>query len=311
MKKMNLLIIGVGRMGETHLSLYKKINRNLDIFIYDRDIDLSQKIANKYNVKLLKSFSETIDKKIDICDVCLPTYLHFSYIKKAIKLNSHIIVEKPTVISVKQWEILYKILKNYKKIFMCAYVDRFYEPFLYVNNYFKKTGAKIINFTSHRWGNCPQKGSWFLEKNKSGGVLMDLAIHDIDFICSNINQLQMTKFLASVEKTNLEMIFKINKLTIGSISAGWSIPENDNNNFYNDFTILTDKGIISYNSISKDLYIKNQKIHIKSERYPNAYLKELKYFIEKILSNDKNNQKELDTINKTMLLINKINKNGK
>lgn len=307
MKKLNLLIIGVGRMGETHLSLYKKIDKNLNLFVYDNNTNLCQKIADKYNITYLRDFNEAKNINIDICDICLPNHLHFDYIKRAIKLNTHIIVEKPVVISDKEWQLLSSYLNNYKKVFMCAYVERYFQPYLLVKKFLEENNAKILNFSFTRWGNNLESGSWLLDTNKSGGVLMDLGIHDVDFLCSIIDTISKIDLLSFNKKDQYsELLLNINNSIIGSISAGWNIPKNDVNNFYNSFTILTDRGIIKYDSITKDLYINDKKNNIKKERYPDAYSKELKVFIQKIFSRKINNKDELNIITKTMFLLNKI-----
>lgn len=307
MKKLNLLIIGTGKMGETHLSLYIKNNKKLNIFVYDKNSNLCQKIADKYNVTCLSDFNEVKNKNIDICDICLPNHLHFDYIKQAIKLNTHIIVEKPVVMSSKEWQLLSNNLNNYKKVFMCAYVERYFQPYLLVKKFLEENNAKIINFSFTRWGNNLESGSWLSDISKSGGVLMDLGIHDVDFLCSIIDPINKIDLLSFNKKDQCsELLLKINNSIIGSISSGWNILKNEVNNFYNSFIILTNKGILKYDSITKDLYINGKKNNIKKDRYPDAYSKELKVFIQKTFSRKINNKNELNIITKTMFLLKKI-----
>jgi len=128
---MNICIIGAGKMGETHLEMYRTLRIGRKVYIIDTNKKRGIELAKKYGGVFKNNLDQLSSKlKIDICDICTPTYLHLYYIKKAVKLSTHIIVEKPPVLNYKESLTLSKIIKNYPRVFMTAYSERFFMPFV-------------------------------------------------------------------------------------------------------------------------------------------------------------------------------------
>jgi predicted dehydrogenase len=310
---MNICIIGAGKMGETHLEMYKTLGIGKKIYIIDTNRKRGLEVAKKHNVIFENDFKKLFSKsKIDVCDICVPTYLHLYYIKIAVKLSADIIVEKPAVLNYKESLILSKIINNYPRVFMTAYSERFFKPFVLLKD-FCKNSNRIIRFSFRRWGVKP-KSKWYSDNSKSGGVLLDLAIHDIDFLCLITHHLKHNLNVCGVKKTsignksqNIEIIIKINKSGLGNISTSW-LPPSDQIQFYNGFELVTDKGFVSYDSLSSSMKINQKILKISQQRYPDSYQEEIKAFLKKIKTRNFNNKKEMEIILKTMNLIEEIKK---
>lgn len=302
---MNICIIGVGKMGETHLDIYRKIGIKNNIYLIDNDEQRGRSIAKKYQAEYINNYEDFSSRnKVDLTDICLPNYLHFEYIKKAIKIKSHIIVEKPPVLGKKEYQELIISLKNYPKIFSCAFVDRYHQPFETARDFCGS--SKIVSFSFHRWGQRPDSRSWLLDYKKSGGCLMDLGIHDLDFLCSLVKKINNISAVSLSGTNQSDLTIRLNNFSVGHISSGWSLANKNPIKFYNSFQIATVNGLISYDSISNILSVNNTLIEISERRYPDAYQKELSHLLNRIQSNDLDNTFEVDQINKTMNIFNKI-----
>jgi len=77
-----VLIVGLGSMGRTHLRAYQKMNnvRIAGIVDIQEQLELNSKDISYFN-----SFDEAVEtlERIDVIDICLPTYLHKEYVKKS------------------------------------------------------------------------------------------------------------------------------------------------------------------------------------------------------------------------------------
>ena len=79
----------------------------------------------KNYVRLLPEFGDLIimdravDPSVDCVVIATPAHTHYGYIKEALKLDKHILVEKPMVLSLKQAEEIKSLLGD--KTFMVAH----------------------------------------------------------------------------------------------------------------------------------------------------------------------------------------------
>ncbi|MEQ2529267.1 Gfo/Idh/MocA family oxidoreductase [Bacillaceae bacterium CLA-AA-H227] len=158
----NVAIVGMGFMGMTHLQAYQKM-KNVQVTAIESN-----------------EFDELLRKKVDVIDICLPTFLHEEYIIKAAHAGKHIICEKPlTLTSESAARIIDAVQQNNVRLFV-GHVLRFWPEYKQIKLYSKKEKYDIVH--AQRLGQLPKWSTWFQYPEKSGGALFDLHIHDIDFL---------------------------------------------------------------------------------------------------------------------------------
>ena len=180
-------LIGMGRMGITHLSI---LNSNQDVNIV-AVCDTSKTMLNMIN-KYLKIKTYTNYKKmfseneLDFVIISTPPDSHFSLITAAIDKNINIFVEKPfTMSSTEGTEILNK-MSGKALVNQVGYVNRFNEIFEKLKSILEdKLIGDIKAFKSEMYGATvlkDSKGSWRSNKLKGGGCLYEFAAHCIDIV---------------------------------------------------------------------------------------------------------------------------------
>ena len=110
MEKVNISLIGIGRMGQFHLNVINQINSINLSGIYDSDEKHLNEISSKYNINKFGSLEEAIDK-CDAVIIASPTKFHFDIAKKSIQKGKHVLVEKPMTenfIQAEELEIMVK-----------------------------------------------------------------------------------------------------------------------------------------------------------------------------------------------------------
>lgn len=306
MRSKNICIVGVGLMGKTHLDIYKKIGVEGNIILVDTDQKRLEEIAGKYAVSFSPSFEEaTRQKSIDICDICVPTKYHLQFIKKAINANVNILVEKPAVLNYEETNELTDLLLNYHKVFMCAFVERYFEPYMLAKQFSQK--GSLIFFLFERFGGKPKEGSWYADRQLSGGVLLDLGVHDIDFFCNICTPKKEEEVHAFNNNGGISTI--LNGSVSGIFNCGWTLPITNKVDFYNAFKLITDRGIFTYDSMMKSICENGEVIKINEDRYPQAYRREIETFLSRVDNfKPEDNERELNLIRRTMEIVNKASK---
>lgn len=190
-------VIGLGMMGNTHLDVYTKLKGVKVVAVADADPDrLSGKVRAGGNVKgqakaafNLADFArhaEGMDliarEDIDLVDICLPTPMHLKYALAAIKAGKHVLLEKPMARTAKDAQTLAKAAKATKKNVMVAMCMRFWPGWTWLKEAVEKnTYGKVRAAHFRRVANHPG-GPFYKNGDASGGAILDLHIHDTDFI---------------------------------------------------------------------------------------------------------------------------------
>lgn len=212
MEKVNISLIGVGRMGQFHLNVINQINSINLTGIYDADEKHLKEISSKYNLNSFSSLDEAIDK-CDAVIIASPTKFHFDIAKKSVQKGKHVLVEKPMTENYIQAEELEAIVKEKNIIFQVGHVERFngavQELHHIIENPYLIEARRLAPFTP---------------RITDVGVVFDIMIHDLDIVTSLVKK-PLIRFSASGKriKTKNEDIasalLEFEGNTIATISA--------------------------------------------------------------------------------------------
>ena len=188
-KKLRIGVVGVGGMGNLHISCYKEM-QNVEVvglcdIVEGRAEEVRKAHKLSENVFTCTDFNELIVRDdVDAIDIATPNYMHPVIAIAAMKAGKHVFSEKPDCITVEQAEEMKKTSEETGKVLMVMRNNRWYEPSIYAKNFIKE--GKVGDIYSGRCGwvrrrGIPGKGGWFTTKAQSGGgPLIDLGVHMID-----------------------------------------------------------------------------------------------------------------------------------
>lgn len=169
-------------MGNVHARQYSGME-DVELAVFDRDSDRSQKASSRWNAKSHASL-EDLMRAVDVVDICLPTDLHHQTGLAAIAAGRAVFMEKPMALTVEAAEEVVTAAAKANVPLMPGQVVRFFPEFAAGNRMVKngKIGLPAAART-RRGGGAPQgTDQWFMDHSRSGGVLLDLAIHDFDWL---------------------------------------------------------------------------------------------------------------------------------
>ena len=212
MDKVNISLIGVGRMGQFHLNVISQINSIILSGIYDANEDHLNEISQKYNIKKFTSIDEAIDNA-DAVIIASPTIHHFEIAKKAVEKGRHVLVEKPMTETYAQAVELEEIVKQKNIILQVGHVERFNGAVQELHHIIEKPylieARRLAPFTS---------------RITDVGVVFDIMIHDLDIVTSLVKK-PIIRFSASGKKIRTQnedmasALLEFEDSTIATISA--------------------------------------------------------------------------------------------
>lgn len=179
---MRVGILGAGGMGNVHANQYRKMP-DVELFFNDRDPEKAAAYAARWAATAIGSPEELIER-VDVVDVCLPTDMHLEYGLKAIAAGRAVFMEKPMSRTLAEGARLAKAASKAGVALMPGQVVRFFPEFRKANELVRAGAIGAPAAIRTRRGGPAPKGSagWFMDHARSGGVLLDLAIHDFDWL---------------------------------------------------------------------------------------------------------------------------------
>ncbi|OEJ15391.1 oxidoreductase [Brachyspira hampsonii] len=212
MDKVNISLIGVGRMGQFHLNVVSQINQINLSGIYDADENHLNEISAKFNIRKFNSIDEAIDNA-DAVIIASPTIYHFEIAKKALEKGKHVLVEKPMTETYAQALELEEIVKQKNVIFQVGHVERFNGAVQELHHIIEK--PYLIE---------ARRLAPFTPRITDVGVVFDIMIHDLDIVTSLVKK-AVIKFSASGKRIRTKnediasALLEFEDSTIATISA--------------------------------------------------------------------------------------------
>lgn len=180
---LKIAVAGVGGISGAHIPAWK----NMDDVELTALCDIRSEQMNQYdNVNKYTDIDEMLaNEKIDILDICLPTYLHADVAIKAMNMGINVISEKPVSLKKEDVKRVYDAAEKNNVKFMIAQVLRFWPEYEFVKEVFDSGKyGKLLSGSMTRLGCYPAWSwdGWMMDEERSGMVPFDLHIHDLDFM---------------------------------------------------------------------------------------------------------------------------------
>lgn len=175
-------VVGAGGMGGVHAGAYARMPGADLVAVCDIVMEKAEAMAERLSTRAFGSFEEMMKEvEVDVIDVCTPTPVHLEIIKKAAAAGKNVCTEKPLARTTGQAMEAVRLCKDAGVTMFVAHVVRWFPEFRKINEMVKAgaVGDPAMVRTS-RCGGPP--GKWFGDFKQSGGVVLDLIIHDFDWI---------------------------------------------------------------------------------------------------------------------------------
>ncbi|MDF2836478.1 MAG: oxidoreductase domain protein [Paenibacillus sp.] len=254
---MKVAVLGCGGMGGVHADCYAKLADVQLTSVCDLRGEMAEKLAARTGAKAYDSFDRMLEEAdFDVISIALPTYLHKEFTIKAAKARKHIICEKPIALAAEDAKEMIAVCEEYGVRLFVGHVVRFFPDYANIIETLEsgKLGRPGVAHAS-RIGGHP--GRWFADDACSGGVIMDLMIHDLDFLRACMGEV-VSVYAKNARKEGLDYALVTLRFVNGAVAnveSNWGYP----GPFHTKAEIAGSKGIIRTNSLkSSSLQIVKQ-----------------------------------------------------
>ncbi|HLF75668.1 MAG TPA: Gfo/Idh/MocA family oxidoreductase [Anaerolineales bacterium] len=251
---MRVGIVGVGFMGTTHAAGWAETPAEIVGFTAETQNEAGA-ISRQYKTKVYPSLEEMLPD-VDVVDICSPTHLHYEMALKAAAAGKHVVCEKPLARTTRQArEILLACQKAGVEL-LVAHVVRFFPEYALAHSAVAEGQVgKPGVIRLHRGSYRPKKpaGNWFLDEVKSGGILMDLMIHDYDYarwIAGDVESVSARRVTQLHPEAPVDyglVILSHRSGALSHIAGAWAYPPPT---FRTHLEIAGDRGLIEFDSDS-------------------------------------------------------------
>jgi len=196
----NVGIVGLGFMAATHIKAYRQVPGARLVALCNpsgRHLDgdftgVAGNVGDNAPVKLdpgsFKPYRDLAamlaDPDIQLIDICAPTVSHPDLTIAALKAGKHVLCEKPLARTSVLARQIADAAANAKTFFMPAMCVRFLPDWLWVKKAIDdRRYGRVLGARFRRVAEPPGWGhGHFFDGAKSGGALLDLHVHDVDFV---------------------------------------------------------------------------------------------------------------------------------
>ena len=180
-------LVGAGGMGKVHYANIAAIE-DAEVAALVGTSERAKKTGEEWGVPVFATISEMVKgAKIDMVDICTPTYMHHDMVVESLNCGVDTIVEKPIALSYADAkEMLETAEKNGVHLYV-AQVLQFTKEVAVLRDVVKSGElGKPLDAVFERLSACPKWAldGWLFDKDKSGLLYYDLHIHDLDVIVS-------------------------------------------------------------------------------------------------------------------------------
>lgn len=282
----SVLVIGAGTMGKVHFHAYEKMDNVSVAGIVDYREEKARALAGE-KTTAFASLEEAIRAagKIDVIDVCLPTYLHKEFVKKAADLGKDVICEKPLARNLEDAQEMIDYCREKKVRLFVGHVVRFFPEYRRAKQVADSGEIGKIGVVRTRRGGVFPTGwnDWYAEIDKSGGVALDVIIHDFDFLrwCFGEVERVYAKGLAGrnfARKDYVLATLRFENGVIAHVEGSWA-----HEGFSTALEFAGSTGIIDYDSSQEQpltAHLRDRGENITGVAVPESPLKESPYFTE-------------------------------
>ncbi len=202
-KKIKVGLLGFGFIAKTHLPNIMNNPKAQLCAIYSVPQDKEKIPAG---VKFYEDWKLLIeDPEIDAVAIATPTFTHKEIAVYAATKGKHIFLEKPMARTVEDCQTIIDACSAAKVKLFLGHVLRFWPSYVQAVSMIKNKPkfGELKYSRLRRISGKPGWASWFFDQSLSGGVMLDLAIHDLDFAAYAFGELP-EKIYCEAQKINVE-----------------------------------------------------------------------------------------------------------
>src|SRR5499427_1327738 len=217
---LRLGVVGVGVMGYNHARVLAEMPGVTLVGVADPDGKQADLVSGTLGCAAVPDVRDLLELGVDAVSIAAPTHLHRSIALAAVARGVHVLVEKPIASSVEEGREIIAAARRAGVTLMVGHVERFNPAVQAIKEALRD--EDILSIAITRVGPFPPRMS-------NVGVVIDLAVHDIDLISwfteSEIIEVQPQLSSAKAEREDIALLqFRTASGVLAHINTNWLTP---------------------------------------------------------------------------------------
>jgi len=213
-------VAGAGVMGRNHARVLSELRGVELTTVFDPDAVTAEGVAAAYGATAVITAQEFVAAGLDAAVIATPNRYHADLGVALLNAGVHVLVEKPIAATVADAQAMIDAAKANNRVLMVGHVERFNPAVETVKRAIE--GDEIISIQINRVGPFPPRMG-------EVGVVIDLAVHDIDIIRhltgSEIVEVQPQLVRTRAEREDTALLqFRTANDVIAHITTNWVTP---------------------------------------------------------------------------------------
>ena len=213
-------VAGVGVMGRNHARVLSELRGVELTTVFDPDAVTAEGVAAAYGATAVTTAEAFVAAGLDAAVIATPNRYHADLGVALLNAGVHVLVEKPIAATVADAQAMIDAAKANNRVLMVGHVERFNPAVETVKRAIE--GDEIISIQITRVGPFPPRMG-------EVGVVIDLAVHDIDIIRhltgSEIVEVQPQLVRTRAEREDTALLqFRTANDVIAHITTNWVTP---------------------------------------------------------------------------------------
>lgn len=243
-------LIGAGGISRVHAPAWKKLGAHVLV----HSVAGAHELAADFDLEVVDTFDEVL-RRASIIDIVTPTPSHEGIALAAIAAGKNIVCEKPLTLTAASSRTVFEAAAAAGVQIFPAHVVRYTAPYAAAHR--AVTSGRLGRVAVARFfreGSSPAIGTWFQDVALSGGVIMDLMLHDLDqarWTCGEVRSVYAVQNPPTVDGIIPPFVSAHVTLTheggaVSHIHATWGAV---GTKFKTGFTIAAEQGVLTYSSL--------------------------------------------------------------
>lgn len=233
--RINVGVVGLGKMGLSHLSIINALDDFNVVAICDSSSLVGSLLGKYTNIRFISDYDELLRVEgLQAVVIATPTKAHAPMVRKALDCGLHVFCEKPLTLSADVSLELAHRANEKNLIAQVGYHNRFIGTFMEVRR-LVAAGAigRVTHVLAEAYGPVvvrPSKPTWRGKAEEGGGCLYDYAAHPLNLLNWYFGSVEgcggawMKKLFSSEVEDEVYATLKFRDGITGQISVNWSDP---------------------------------------------------------------------------------------
>jgi predicted dehydrogenase len=243
-----IALLGAGFMARTHAQSYAALKDRADVRVVCA-LEGADAIAADLGAEAATDWEAVVALDgIDAVDVCLPTPLHRPVAEAALTAGKHVLLEKPIALSLDDADAIGDAARATGRVLMVGHVLR-YMPEIVEMRRLLDAGelGRPLAATALRLSAPPDWNQWMLDPAKSGGVLVDMMVHDFDILNALLGPARSVVAHAAADGRHFQMLLEHERGS-GAIEGSHAMPASYP--FTANLRVLCERGVLEHRFVA-------------------------------------------------------------